>query len=88
MNLKRLYDLGVKKVAVTTLPPMGCSSALTSPLHKTCNEFVNAQASVHNLLLQKAVAKLNKETQDSFIILDLYASFKFVFKNKGDRLGN
>ncbi|XP_004305352.1 PREDICTED: GDSL esterase/lipase At5g03610-like [Fragaria vesca subsp. vesca] len=42
-----------------------------------------------NLLLQQAVAKLNSETESSsFIILDLYASFTPVFKNKADHLGS
>ena len=45
--------------------------------------------SLHNLLLQQAVAKLNNESNDNaFAILDLYGSFISVLKNKGDHLGN
>lgn len=45
--------------------------------------------SLHNQLLQQAVATLNNETKDSAIVLiDLYDSFMTVLKNKGDRLGN
>ncbi|XP_048322097.2 GDSL esterase/lipase At5g03610-like [Ziziphus jujuba] len=90
LNLKRIHSLGVNKIAVTALEPLGClprSTAITS--FQQCNGTENTLVNLHNALLQQAVAKLNNETKDSaFLILDLYASFMTVFKNKGDGLGN
>ncbi|XP_059428152.1 GDSL esterase/lipase At5g03610-like [Corylus avellana] len=87
VNLKRIHGLGVKKVAVTALQPLGClprSTAMAS--FRQCNGTVNLLVNYHNLLLEKAVATLNNETNDSpFLILDLYASFMFVIENKGSR---
>lgn len=89
VNLKRIHDLGVKKIAVTALEPLGClprSTKITS--FQQCNGTENSLVSFHNLLLQQAVAKLNNETTDSpFLILNLYDSFMTVFKNKGDESG-
>ena len=85
VNLKRIHGLGVKKVAVAALQPLGClpgSTAMAS--FRQCNGTVNLLVNYHNLLLEKAVAKLNNGTNDSpFLILDLYASFMFVFDNNG-----
>ncbi|KAM2450949.1 hypothetical protein COP1_008503 [Malus domestica] len=85
VNLKRIYALGVSKVVVTALQPLGCLPSRTASFSfQQCNVTENALVVFHNLLLQQAVAKLNKETKNSFIIVDLYASFMSVFKNKGD----
>lgn len=84
-NLKRIHGLGVKKVAVNALQPLGClpSFTATSSFHK-CNETINSLVSFHNLLLQQAVAKLNNETKDSpFVILDLYDSFMSILNSQG-----
>ena len=90
VNLKRIHGLGVKKIAVTALEPLGClpsSTAISS--FQRCNGTENSLVNFHNLLLQQAVAKLNKETKAStFVILDLYDSFMTVLKNKGDHLGD
>lgn len=85
INLKRIRGLGVKKVAVTTLEPVGCLPQITAlSSFQRCNETENLLVRSHNLLLQQAVAKLNNETKDSdFAVLDLYASFMSVLKNKG-----
>ncbi|XP_010097639.2 GDSL esterase/lipase At5g03610, partial [Morus notabilis] len=90
VNLKRIHDLGVKKIAVTALEPLGClprSTAVTS--FRQCNGTQNSFVGLHNLLLQQAVAKLNNENKDApFLILDLYDSFMTVFKNKGNQPGS
>uniref|UniRef100_A0A5B7AW67 GDSL esterase/lipase n=1 Tax=Davidia involucrata TaxID=16924 RepID=A0A5B7AW67_DAVIN len=88
LNLKRIHGLGVRKVAVTALQPLGCLPRSTvKSSFQQCNGTENAAGSFHNLLLQQAVATLNNinATKDSaFIILDLYTSFISVLKNKGD----
>ncbi|KAL6133595.1 hypothetical protein ACLB2K_065830 [Fragaria x ananassa] len=75
---------------VTNLAPMGCLPRITSvSSFKKCNETLNSLVKSQSLLLQQAVTKLNSETESSsFIILDLYASFTSVFKNKADHLGS
>ncbi|PRQ43852.1 putative SGNH hydrolase-type esterase domain-containing protein [Rosa chinensis] len=84
-SLKRIHDLGVKKILVTALEPMGCRPTGTAVFsYKKCNETRNSLSRSHNLLLQEAVAKLNNQTKrSSFVILDLYTSFMSAFKNKG-----
>lgn len=90
LNLKRIQNLGVKKVAVTALQPLGCLPRTTAnSSFQQCNANQNALVNLHNVLLQQAVGKLNNETKySSILILDLYSSFMTVLKNKGDRLGN
>ncbi|KAF3784085.1 GDSL esterase/lipase [Nymphaea thermarum] len=56
VNLKRIMGLGVQKVAVMGLPPVGCiplSTANTS--YARCDAFSNKLVVYHNSLLQKAV---------------------------------
>lgn len=83
--MKRIHGLGVRKILVPSLPPLGCLPQSTSKLSfQQCNETENSLSGFHNLLLQQAVAKLNNETQDSaFVILDLFGAFMTTFKNKG-----
>lgn len=87
VNLKRIHGLGVQKIAVTGLQPLGCLPARTAnSSFRKCNATENSLVSFHNLLLQQAVAKLNNETstgRSSFVILDLYDSFMSVLENKG-----
>ncbi|CAL5387517.1 unnamed protein product [Camellia sinensis] len=90
-NLKRIQDIGVRKVAVTAMQPLGClprSTVLNS--FQECNATENTAVTFHNLLLQQAVSKLNNNSKDSyaFVILDLYGSFISVLKTKGDFLGS
>ncbi|XP_047331677.1 GDSL esterase/lipase At5g03610-like [Impatiens glandulifera] len=86
INLKRIHETGVKKVVVTSLPPLGCLPTSTFLNNFTkCNTTQNTAVEFHNLLLRQAVAKLNDETvgtnggSPAFIFLDLYSSFKRTF---------
>ncbi|CAK7327546.1 unnamed protein product [Dovyalis caffra] len=90
VNMKRIHGLGVKKVAVTTLQPLGCLPRSTfASSFQQCNGTENELVGFHNLLLQQAVVKLNNETKDStFVILDLYKAFMSVLKNKGKNPGS
>ncbi|CAK8544042.1 unnamed protein product [Lathyrus sativus] len=85
-NLIRIKELGVKKVIITNLPPMGClPSETASSSFKQCNETSNSLlVHYHNTLLTKAVTKLNQQINDDsspFIVLDIYDSFMSVLKN-------
>ncbi|KAH0887699.1 hypothetical protein HID58_050128 [Brassica napus] len=89
VNLRRLHALGVEKVAVPLLQPLGCLPGITfASSFQRCNETQNALVRLHNSLLQQAVIKLNNEIKKStFIILDLYNAFLTVFNNKGANPG-
>lgn len=78
INLKRILDLGLRKIAVTGLEPMGCYPVFTGGL--SCNTFFNNASQFHNSILIQAVAELNKEAADpqhppTLLILDLYQAF-------------
>ncbi|XP_057978778.1 GDSL esterase/lipase At5g03610-like isoform X2 [Malania oleifera] len=83
-NLQRIHEMGVKKVVVTGLQPLGCLPRSTiASSYKSCNATQNMAVDYHNLLLQQAVSKLNLHSKDSpFLLLDLYSSFMSVLKNK------
>ncbi|KAL3716095.1 hypothetical protein ACJRO7_007806 [Eucalyptus globulus] len=83
VNMKRVHSLGVRKVAVTSLPALGCVPQITSGTsYQSCNDTVNALVMLHNLNLQVAVDKLNNETSPfTFIMIDLYKPFKWVIEN-------
>ncbi|XP_073156663.1 GDSL esterase/lipase At5g03610-like [Henckelia pumila] len=90
VNIKRIRRLGVSKIAVTSLEPLGCLPQITRmSSYQQCNMSQNLAVSYHNLLLQQAVEKLNNETEESPVfILDLYSSFTSVLEQKGDVQGN
>ncbi|XP_010558202.2 PREDICTED: GDSL esterase/lipase At5g03610-like [Tarenaya hassleriana] len=90
LNLKRIHTLGVRKIVVPALQPLGCLPRTTvASSFQRCNETFNLLVNVHNTMLQQAVAKLNNETKGStFIVLDLYNAFLTVFKNRGEHPGS
>lgn len=83
--MKRVNNLGAKRIAVTSLEPLGClpqSTILNS--FQQCNATYNIAVDFHNSLLQQAVEILNNETIGStFMILDLFSSFNNVLERKG-----
>ncbi|KAK9170440.1 hypothetical protein Syun_002580 [Stephania yunnanensis] len=90
LNLKRIHDLGVKKVAVIGLQPLGCLPRSTaSSSYQRCNGTENMAVGFHNSLLKEAVAKLNTESKSSaFVILDLYKAFTTVFNTSQNHPGS
>ncbi|CAA7034018.1 unnamed protein product [Microthlaspi erraticum] len=90
VNLRRIHALGVKKIVVPTLQPLGCLPLYTlSASFQGCNDTFNTLVSYHNSLLLQVVAKLNNETNHStFIVFDFYNAFLTVFKNKGEYPGS
>ena len=77
MDLKRINDLGVKKIAVIKMVPIGCVPAVTIfSGYTNCTQSLNEVALPHNLLLQQSVDLLNSKTKDyTFFTLDLYDAF-------------
>ncbi|XP_022767124.1 GDSL esterase/lipase At5g03610 isoform X2 [Durio zibethinus] len=84
VNLKRIHDLGVRKIAVSALQPLGCLPQSTARFSfEQCNGTENTLVDLHNQLLLQAVNNLNKETNStSFFVLDIYNAFWNVFNQK------
>ncbi|XP_031268398.1 GDSL esterase/lipase At5g03610-like [Pistacia vera] len=90
INMKRLQAVGIKKIAVTTVEPMGClPNAAVVSSYQNCSEIFNAAAKYHNEALVNEVQKLNNENKDSVIfLLDLYAAFMSTLTKNGKLSGN
>ncbi|XP_010419057.1 PREDICTED: GDSL esterase/lipase At5g03610-like [Camelina sativa] len=89
VNLRRIHALGVKKIAIPLLHPLGCLPVVSKgSSFADCKKLVNLAVIIHNNLLQTVVAKLNKETEHStFMVIDYYNAFLTVLKNKGETPG-
>nr|GMD46093.1 GDSL esterase/lipase At5g03610-like [Ipomoea batatas] len=83
-NMKRLHSMGVKKVSVTSMEPIGCLPGETAnSSFRQCNDNLNSVVMLHNSKLQKMVARLNSQTPDSpYFILDLFSPFITIIKQK------
>ncbi|TKY53079.1 GDSL esterase/lipase [Spatholobus suberectus] len=83
-NLLRIQRLGVRKIVVGGLQPLGClPSSTAQSSFKQCNSTFNDLVVLHNNLLNQAVTKLNQQTKDhsTFIVLDLYDTFMSVLNH-------
>ncbi|KAE9619606.1 hypothetical protein Lal_00038142 [Lupinus albus] len=81
-NLIRIQKLGVKKIIVDGLQPLGCLPQTTvSSSFQQCNSTFNNLVLFHNDLLNQSVTKLNQENNNSIQILDLYDSFMSVLND-------
>uniref|UniRef100_A0A1J3HYC0 GDSL esterase/lipase n=1 Tax=Noccaea caerulescens TaxID=107243 RepID=A0A1J3HYC0_NOCCA len=90
VNLRRIHALGVKKIAIPTLQPIGCLPLFSKDSSsQKCNDILNGLVKIHNSLLQGVVAKLNKETKKStFVTIDLFNAFLTIIENRGDKPGS
>ncbi|CAI9296218.1 unnamed protein product [Lactuca saligna] len=80
LNAKRIHELGVEKIVITTLQPLGCLPQFTSSeSYQNCSNNANSIAKFHNQLLMESVKKLNNESDNHntspFVILDVYQAF-------------
>ncbi|CAJ1976682.1 unnamed protein product [Sphenostylis stenocarpa] len=82
VNLNRIHSLGINKVAVGLLQPIGCLPALNViSFRKKCISVLNFVSKDHNIKLLQAIEQLNNQTGKSvFITLDLYSSFFLVIE--------
>ena len=85
LNLQRIESLGVRKIVVMNLQPLGCLPSETiSYLYKNCSTSGNSLSLVHNQVLEKTVEKLNNKSKESvFVILDMYRAFLSAMKKEG-----
>ncbi|XP_052172325.1 GDSL esterase/lipase At5g03610-like [Diospyros lotus] len=87
VNLKSIHAMGLKRVAVGALQPLGCLPTITfANSFQQCNSTVNAAVDFHNSLLQQAVAKLNNDSHSnsSYFIIDLHSPFISVLNKTGN----
>ncbi|KAK6933524.1 GDSL lipase/esterase [Dillenia turbinata] len=89
INLKRIHDLGVQNIVVTSIEPFGCLPSITALFsYKVCNELVNLAATLHNHVLQQVVQDLNNVThQPVFIVIDLHGAFLAAMKKQNNQTG-
>ncbi|KAK7244929.1 hypothetical protein RIF29_39758 [Crotalaria pallida] len=84
-NLIRIKGLGVKKIVMAGLQPLGCLPTVTATSSfQQCNTTTNDLVLLHNNLLTQAVTTLNQQTNNdhsSFIVLNLYDSFMSVLNH-------
>ncbi|CAN1357496.1 GDSL esterase/lipase At5g03610 [Linum perenne] len=87
-NLLRLKSMGIKKIVVTGLQPLGCLPATTSfNSFQQCNETRNQLVALHNFLLRQTIADLNPNNGtaadgNTFVLLDLFQAFMAVLDQK------
>ncbi|EOA19422.1 hypothetical protein CARUB_v10001293mg [Capsella rubella] len=87
VNMRRIHALGVKKVAIPLLQPLGCLPFFAKD--QKCNPNINTLVFVHNSALREVVANLNKETkQSAFMVIDYYNAFLTAFNSKGENPGS
>lgn len=90
----RLGDLLFKKIAITSLQPIGCSPYFSSASSfKSCNESYCELVKVHNDSLKKVVAKLNEDSRlgkkgQRYFFIDIHNAFITILKNKGENPSN
>jgi len=79
-NLKRIHELGINKIAIGLLEPIGCVPMITMrSSYEKCDESSNLVSQNHSQMLLQIVQQLNKQMGKSvFMTLDLYNSFLSV----------
>lgn len=77
VNIRRINELGIKKILVTGIGPLGCLPQNTaSNSFQNCNEALNNFSLSHNQLLEQNIWQLNYEAAAPlFTYLDLYSTF-------------
>ncbi|KAL8140550.1 hypothetical protein V2J09_006571 [Rumex salicifolius] len=82
LNLQKILGLGIRRILVTGLQPIGCAPQITATdSFQQCNSTFNSAVQLHNTLLQQAVSKMNNQSE-AIHILDLYNSFFTAFQEK------
>ncbi|XP_065871935.1 GDSL esterase/lipase At5g03610-like [Euphorbia lathyris] len=86
-NLKRIHELGVQKIAITSLQPIGCLPAIAIASLQNCSQDWNDASKFHNQMLKQLLQNLNSESKGNvFHLLDTFAAFMSVF-NKPNNTG-
>lgn len=76
LYLKGLYGLGVRRIGVTSLPPVGClpsQRTLRGGLERNCVDEYNEAARLFNEKLSAELASINAQLGDALIVyIDIY----------------
>ncbi|XP_020260327.1 GDSL esterase/lipase At5g03610-like [Asparagus officinalis] len=93
LELKRIHNLGVNKVLVTNLTPLGCAPLVTRKYnYKGCDKTKGLAVEGHNMNLNAAVYQLNAKKNSissDFVVLDLHSAFlSIINQEKGARKFN
>lgn len=81
VNLERIHNIGVSKIAVGFVAPLGCLPLVSvGSSYQNCSDEANLLANYHNNLLSQKVQDMNNnQTSGSglpvYITLDLYSAF-------------
>ncbi|KAL7117553.1 hypothetical protein ACP275_03G078500 [Erythranthe tilingii] len=95
--VQELYDLGVRRIAVFSLPPEGClpsQRTLAGGLRRNCVDEYNEAAQLFNNKLSDEIASLNAQLSEAkFVYVDIYnpvldiiqtpQKYGFKISNKG-----
>ncbi|CAL5209128.1 unnamed protein product [Lathyrus oleraceus] len=76
-NVQRIHDMGINKIAIGLLIPIGCVPRITAiTFHLSCVDILNLISVNHNQMLIQTVLQLNQQVGKSvFVTLDLYNAF-------------
>ncbi|PON71156.1 Lipase [Parasponia andersonii] len=83
-NMRRILSLGVRKIAVTALEPLGCLPPFTaSSSYKDCNQTFNSVSDFHNKILRRKLQTLKTQSAEvlHIVVLDLHSTFISAFKS-------
>ena len=67
--MQRLYDVGVRKIIIMDIGPIGCLPTFTRAHNATCDEDINDAVSQFNNLLSSTLQKLASNLPNSHFIL-------------------
>jgi GDSL-like Lipase/Acylhydrolase len=74
-DIERMMNLGITKVIVTSLHPLGCTPYFTRSINFTdCDALANMGSLVHNTALKQILNQLDP-TKSSVLMLDLNNPF-------------
>lgn len=87
VELKRIGEIGVRKVVAANLSPLECIPELTrtGSNYTKCDDRYAVGTRHHNELLEKVMGVLNRESKNraEFLVLDLYSAFESVMRPPG-----
>lgn len=79
MERQELYEQGLRRIAVTGLPPVGCTPLqmtlkFENPKHRTCVKEQNSDAKLYNRKLAKLLPQLQQVLPGSRLVYaDIYS---------------
>ncbi|XP_016456859.1 GDSL esterase/lipase At5g03610-like [Nicotiana tabacum] len=90
LNLRRIHGLGVSKIGITAMEPIGCLPRMTAASsYENCSDSANSLSIFHNEILHQTIEKLNNQTgKPVFVILDIYNAFISALDIQQNHPGN